>query len=156
MPPTPTTRATPIGEMLEDGFSTLVTIETDTNIGFWEKSVQPSGPDGGDSIPITTMHNTTVHTKAPRSLVDITDTTITAAFDPSCLVDAMASINVEGTITITYPDGAQYAFFGYLKSIVPQEMSEGEQPEAEVTIVATNRDPSTKVEAVPTLTGGGS
>lgn len=154
--PSPTARATPEGLKLDDGFSTLVTIGAtvgaDTDIKLWEKTVTPPGVDGGDAIETTTMHNTTWRTMTPRSLVTLTEMTFNAAYDPDVYDEVVAMINVETTITVTFPDGSTLAFFGFLKSFDPGECAEGTQPEATVTIVPTNFDSANDVEAAPLMT----
>jgi hypothetical protein len=62
-----------------------------------------------------------------------------------------ALINNETTITVHFPDGSTLAFYGYLKTFEPQEMTEGEQPEAECEFVVTNWDPANRVEAGPVM-----
>jgi hypothetical protein len=150
--PTPTARVAPAGIKLKDGFPTKITLAADTNIEFWEKQVKPPGIDGGDAVVQTTMHNTTWRTSAPRSLRTLTDMTTTVAYDPLCYTSILAAINREDTITVTFPDGSTLCFYGYLKMFDPGELVEGTQPEATITIVPTNFDPSGKVEAAPVLT----
>lgn len=140
--PLPTTRSTPAGRMLEDGYQSLVTFEADPDVALWEKTVQPPGLDGGDKIDVTTMHNTALRTYAPRSLQEMTDSQITGAYDPRLYPMIRALINVPTTITVLFPNGDTIAFFGYLKSFEPSELQEGEQPTATFMIVATNRDSS--------------
>lgn len=150
--PTPSARVAPTGIHLEDGFSTLITLATDTNIELWEKTVKPPGIDGGDSIPQTTMHNTAWRTMAPRQLKTLTETTTTCAYDPLIYTSILASVNIPTTITVTFPDGTTLAFYGYLQKFEPSDLKEGEQPEATVTITPTNYDPVNHVEAAPVLT----
>jgi hypothetical protein len=61
------------------------------------------------------------------------------------------AINVNDEITVTFSDGSTLAFWGFLKSFEPSENTEGEQPEAEITIFPTNVDNS-GAEQVPVLT----
>jgi len=150
--PSASARTTPTGDMLENGFSTLITIASDVDIDFWEKTVQPPGLDGGDSVDVTTMHNTTWRTRAPSALVDLTESTATAAYDPAVYDQIVAIINTETTITITFPDGSTLAFYGYLRTFEPGDNAEGENPEATVTITPTNRDLSTGTEEEPVYT----
>ena len=138
--PTPTTRVTPDGIKLDDGYQTLVTFEADTNISFWEKSINPPGLDGGETNDTTTMHNVTYRTSAPRALKTMTEMTITAAYDPDLYDEALALINVETVITVTFPDGSTLAFWGYLRVFAPSEVAEGSQPECSLTIQPTNQD----------------
>ncbi len=139
-------RLTPAGKLLKDGYQTLIAMSLDADVSFWEKTVQPPGLDGGDEIDITTMHNTTLRTRAPRSLATMTNMEITAAYDPRLFEQILAVLNLEQTITVIFPNGDKLSFYGFLKNFEPQEVSEGEQPEANLTIVPTNRDPNTGAE----------
>jgi hypothetical protein len=150
--PAATVRSDPTGRMLEDGYRSLITFAADTNIELWEKSVTPPGIDGGDAVDITTMHNDTVRTKAPRSLKDYTDATAVCAYDPSAYTALQALINVRTTVTVTFPDGSTLAFFGFLRSAEFGDLVEGEHPEVTVTITPTNWDYTNDVEAAPVLT----
>lgn len=147
--PANTTRATPVGVKLNDGFSTLIAFAADSDVSFWEKTVTPPGIDGGDAIETTTMHNTTWRSMAARALRTLTDASTTVAYDPVVYDQIVALINVEGAITVKFPNGDTLDFFGYLKDFIPQENVEGEQPEAQVTIVPTNIDPTDGTEAAP-------
>ena len=147
--PTTSTRSTPGGIALGDGYQTLIAFASDLDIEFFEKSVTPPGFDGGDAVDITTMHNTTYRTKVSRSLIDLTDAGIVVAYDPLVLDSIVALINIEGSITVNHSNGDKWDFFGFLKSFVPSEVSEGSQPEATVVIVVTNYDPVNNVEAGP-------
>tara|TARA_R110000824_G_scaffold172434_1_gene350260 strand:+ start:809 stop:1276 length:468 start_codon:yes stop_codon:yes gene_type:complete len=147
-------RTTPGGTMLKDGYSTKVGFENDLNVEFWEKTVSPSGYDGGDKIDITTMWNATVRTHAARSLYDATDGSITVAYDPIAITSIKALINVEGIITYTFPDGTTDSRYGYLKSFEPQELSEGSHPEASISIAHTNRHNTTDAEEAGTIVDG--
>lgn len=149
--PSPATRVDPVGIKLKDGYRTLITLSADTDVSFWEKSVKPPAYDGGDPIDQTTMHNDTVRTKAPRSLIDIGVVSGRAAFDPAVKTQILALLNVETTVTIRYSDGSTEACYGYLRLFDTQEMVEGTQPEANFEIVVTNWDPTNKVEAVPAI-----
>lgn len=139
------------GIPLPDGYQSLVTFETDADIELWEKTVTPPGIDGGDAVESTTMHNTTWRTFHPRNLKTLTEHSFTAAYDPDVYDQIVALCNVETTITVLFPDGSTLAFYGYLKNFEPSEMSEGEQPEATVTVQPTNWDHVNDVEAGPTV-----
>lgn len=150
--PTPTTRATPAGIMLDDGHSTKITIAADTDISFWERTVQPPGIDGGDAIDQTTMHSVTWRIMRARALKTLTECQATVGYDPNVYNNLLPIINLETTITITFPDLSTLAFYGFLKSFEPTDNTEGEVPEATITITPTNFDPTNKVEAGPVLT----
>lgn len=150
--PTPSTRTTPGGIKLKDGFSTKITFAADTDVSFWEKTVKPPGIDGGDAIEQTTMHNIAWRDMAPRQLRTLTESTTEVAYDPKVYTQIVELINRETTITVRFPDGSTLAFYGFLKGFEANDLSEGEQPTATVTIVPTNFDPTNDVEAAPVLT----
>lgn len=149
--PTLTARSDPGGIFLCDGYRTLIAFAADPDVSFWEKTVQPPGLDGGDAIDTTTMHNDDLRTKCARSLLDVTDGQATVAYDPAVLDQAYALINTETSVTWHFPDGSTYTAYAYLQKFEPQELQEGEQPEASITIVITNYDPVNHVEAAPVL-----
>jgi len=138
--------------MLEDGYQSLVTIAADTNIDFWEKTSQPPGLDGGEPIPITTMHNVLYRTFVARELITLTPISFTAAYDPAVYDQILAVLNVHTTITVSFSDGSTIAFYGYLQKFEAAALVEGTQPEATITIVPTNYDPVNHVEAGPVVT----
>lgn len=150
--PSTTARTTPPGIVLEDGFSATIAFERDPDVNFWEKTVSPPGIDGGDAIATTTMHNTLWRTMAARSLQTLTEMTTKVAYDPVVYSEILALVNQPGSITVHFPDGSTLDFFGYLRLFEPDDLTEGEQPEATVTITPTNTDPSDSTEAAPVLT----
>lgn len=150
--PTPTARQTPAGIRLTDGFSTKVTFAADPDVSLWERTVKPPGVDGGDAIETSTMHQTAWRTMAARALKTLTESTFTAAYDPNCYNQLISLINVETTITVTFPDGSTLAFFGFLRAFEPNELQEGEMPDAQVSITPTNEDPAAHTEQAPVLT----
>lgn len=151
-PPATTARIAPAGIKLDDGFSTQVAFAKDANVSFWEKTVQPPGLDGGDAIETTTMFNAAWRTMGARQLKTLTEASIVAAYDPDVYNNILALVNVEGDITVHFPDGSTLDFFGYLRVFEPQDCEEGAQPEANITIQPTNFDPVNFVEAAPVLT----
>lgn len=150
--PATTARTTPAGSHLKNGHPTLIAFAADPDVSFWEKTVQPPGLDGGDPIDQTTMHNDTYRTMAPRSLITMTEFQVVAAYDPAVIDQILALINVEGAITVHHPDGSTEDFFGFLRQFERSEHTEGEQPEATITIVPTNVDPSDDSEAAVNYT----
>ncbi len=152
MAPPTTARQTPSGIKMDDGFSTKIAFAADPDISFWEKTVQPPGIDGGDAVETSTMHNEEWRTMSPRQLKTLTDSSVTAAYDPNLYNSILNLINVETAVTVHFPDGSTLDFYGYLQKFEPSDNSEGEQPEATITIVPTNQVPSTGAEASPVLT----
>jgi len=151
--PVTTARGTPVGVNLGDGFSTKIAFSLDADILLWEKTVQPTGLDGGDMIDVTTMHNVTYRTMRPRALITLTEHTFVAAYDPVVYDQIIAILNVEGDITLHFPDTDTLDFFGVLRLFIPSEHSEGSQPEATVTVTPTNVDPISGDEEGPVMTG---
>lgn len=144
-----TNRQTPAGTKLDDGFSIKIAFAADPDVSLWEKTVTPPGVDGGDKIATTTQHNVAWRTYAARALKELLDGSFNAAYDPEVYDQVVAIVNVEGEITIHFPDGSKLVFYGYLKSFVPAALTEGEQPTADCTIVCTNKNPNTGAEAGP-------
>lgn len=149
--PTVTARQAPTGIRLDEGHPTFITFAADPDVSFWEKTVTPPGLDGGDPVDTTTMHNTRWRTRGARVLITLTDSGTTVAYDPLFYSQALALVNVETSITVTFPDGTTYSFYGFLRTFEPQEISEGEQPEANISITPTNKDPVTGDEEDPVL-----
>jgi hypothetical protein len=130
----------------------LITFARAPAIKLWEVSVKPIGFDGGEKIKLSNMHNTSLHTFAPRKLKMLTDATMKVFYDPAALVTLLDTIlNMKDTITERYSDGSTYAYFGVMNKFERDEHQEGEVPTATVSFFATNRD-SSGVEQVPVLT----
>lgn len=154
--PTPTARVTPDGTKLKDGYQTLFTFEDAPDVALWEKTVKPFGLDGGDMIDITTMHNETLRTFWPRSLITLTEGSFTAAYDPAVVQTLISDVlNVPQAITAHYPDGSSDTFYGALTKFERGDHKEGEFPEATCTVVPTNTDPDTDEEELPVYTPPG-
>lgn len=150
--PIATTRLAPGGIPLKDGYQALITLALDTDISFWEKSVQPPSVDGGEPIDSTTMHNTKMRTFTPRSLITLGDVTSSVEYDPNVYNQIMDVINVPTTITVEWGDGSSIAFYGYLQKFEPESLEEGSPPLATVTIVPTNWDATANTEEEPVIT----
>lgn len=150
-PPTRVELGAPTGIKLEDGFSSRYAFNANENVSFWEKEVTPPGLDLGDAIGTSTMQNLQYRTKAKRQLIDVTDGSITVAYNPlafSEIVTMMSAADGDA-ITIWWPDLSNLTFFGFLKSFEPQGLTEGGHPESSVVIVVTNWDPVNDIEAGP-------
>ena len=134
-------RGTPTGTMLNNGYQSLVAFTDNATLGVWEKEVTAPGLDNGDKVDITTMHNATYKTFAASALVEVTDSSMTVAYDPatlSALVLLLTTAPVNQVISYHFPDGSSWDVFGYLKSFTPESLSNGSQPQASVTIIHTN------------------
>ncbi len=149
--PSATARQTPAGIKMDEGHGTKITFARNPSISFWEKSVQPPGIDGGDAVETKTMFNTQWETMSPSVLMKMTEGKVTAAYDPNLYSSILQLININDVCTVRFPDGSTLAFWGYLQKFEPSELKSGEQPEADITIMPTNRDNS-GVEQAPVLT----
>lgn len=141
---------------IDDGYRTLIEF-SEVDITFaWEKSITPPGIDGGGSIDITTMRNgdgtTGWRTFAPKALKTLTESTATVTYDPEMYDQCLGNLQVNQLITITFPDGATLAFWGWLDTFKPGELTEGKQATAEITIMPSNWDEDTGLEVAPVLT----
>jgi hypothetical protein len=90
------------------------------------------------------MDNTAWRTAAVKQLKSLTDLGLTVAYDPAiyAVADLGAAIGVHQEFTITFPDDSTLKFWGAMRSFDPGDVSEGEQPEADVVIVPTLRNGS--------------
>ncbi len=126
---------------LDDGFATTISLANGTTL--FEKSVTPPGLDGGGSIDTTTMRNTLYRTMSPKSLITLSECSVTVAYDPAAYTTLIGALNTNQIITVTFPDASTIAFWGWLNSFTPGENTEGEQPTAEITIIPSNHDNAT-------------
>lgn len=149
--PTPTARQTPGGLKLEDGFPSKITFSADPDISLFEITTKPPGIDYGDKINTTTMHNNARRTYALRKLYDVTDSSLTCAYDPAVYTQILAMRGVKQTITQTFADGSTICDYGAIKSFEPGDMKEGEMPTATVVINYLGTD-SSGAEQAPVVT----
>ena len=143
----------PINRRIDDGFSTIITLQVPTTIDFWEKEVTPPGWDGGGANDTTTMRNLYYRTQSPKKLKKMSDASVTVSYNPAVLADIESAININQQITVTFPDGDTFEFWGWLNSFKPNQIKEGEQPTAQIEIMASMQDNS-RVETSPTFTAG--
>lgn len=138
---------------LDDGYQTLITF-ADGALEVYEKEVQPPGIQGGGEIDTTTHNNATWRTKSPKSLKQMDPTSHTVAFDTAIYASIVAQINSNQLITVTLPNGATIAFWGWIDEFTPNAFVEGEQPTAEMTIIPSLVNDS-GVETAPVYTAPG-
>lgn len=126
-----------IGKNAFEPSGTTMTITTgNTTWSVFGVGITPPAWDGGDAIDITTLGNTEFRTKMAQTLKDIGECSFSCHYDPS--VFASAPINQNGTITITIPNWGALTFYGYLRSLTPQELVVGDAAKMDGTIVVTN------------------
>ena len=136
---TTTARDTPPGDKLPDGFGVKIAFAADPDVNFWEVTVTPPGREGGEPVDQTTMWNEKWMTALPQMLQSLTPAAAEGAYDPEMLDEIDELINVNGWITIHFPDGAKYNFAGYLKTATPTALAKGQQPRISFTIQPTNQ-----------------
>lgn len=145
--PTPTPPQRPIGTYLTDGFSTLVTFANNPTIQLWitlEGGVKAGGFDTEGPIKIGTMHAKRMRVMAAKKLVTHQPTTLTCFYDPAVMTPLViigGQLGLETTITLTFPDGSSWAFYGYLNKFEVSDHKEGTAPTASCEIIAISRDP---------------
>jgi hypothetical protein len=151
--PTPVARIVPVGWKMPDGYQTLVAFQRSPQINLWEKTVKPPGANAGGGIDTTTMLNSKYRTRANKHLITLDDLSFRAAYDPDVYIDILTNIlNWTQAISVIFPDHSSLTFWGFLDKFEPQEHKEGDMPEADCTIIVTNTDPITFVEAGPVFT----
>jgi len=138
---------------IDDGHPTYIDFENAPSQGLliWEKEVTPPGLDGGGPNDTTTMRNVSWRTRAPKHLISLTAGSFTAAYDPEAFEILLDQLNVNQLITVTFPNGDTYAFYGWLNNFTPNTVVEGEQPTATCSIEPSNQNAS-GVETDPVYT----
>jgi len=135
---------------LDDGFSTTLSFEDDTDVQMAEITVTPPGVDGGGGIDITTMQNSAFRTMAPKSLKTLSPVSATVSYDVDFYTEILSMVNANQLITVNFPGAKTVAFYGFINSFTPSEVAEGEQPRAELEIIVTNVNDS-GVETGPVI-----
>lgn len=146
--PVPVPPVLPNTTYMTDGYQTLFTFTNNPAIGLWvslEGGLKPGGLDTEGPIKIGTMHARRMRIMAAKKLVTHQPTTMTCFYSPAVLPALFAQLGLQTTITITFPDGSTWAFFGYLNKFEPGDNKEGNAPTATCEIVAISRDPSLAV-----------
>ena len=152
--PTPSARGIPDGVRLKDGFRSVVTFELNPTIAIFEREVTPPGIDGREPIDTMTMHTNRWMTKHPRQLLEMTNGSISFAYDPKVYDDILDLINQVTVVTHTFSNGDRLSYWGFLKAFKPESHGEGKMPMASGELIPTNEDPNTNTEEDPVFTPG--
>lgn len=134
---------------MDDGFATLITLANLPSVNLYEKEVTPPGLSGGGKIDTTTMRNSSWRTGAAKQLKTLSPVTAVVAYASDAYEDIMAQVNVNQLITLTFPDSATIAFYGFINEFTPGNNMEGEQPTATLTIEPTLTHVTTGAETDP-------
>jgi len=148
----PTAASKAANTPLENGFSTRIAMGNAPGVALWEVSVTPPSLEGGDPIDGTDMYSERWMRKCVPALIEMGLLTATAKYSPQFLSVANTVINDPTNITVWFPDGSSWTFWGWLKSFTPGELVEGEKPTATVEYVISNNDPTTGTEEDPIYT----
>src|SRR5207253_1537103 len=112
--------ATPANQKrLDDGFSTLITLENIPDVKLFEKEVTPPAMQAGGPIETTTMRNIAVRTAAPKKLKNLGPVNSTCAYATDALSSIYAQLGVNQRITVTFPDGSRWRYWGWLDAFTP-------------------------------------
>jgi hypothetical protein len=136
-----------------DGHSTIIAFLSFPAINFKEKTMTPPGYDGGGPNDTTNMRNLVVRTKQPKKLITLDTTTANVFYDADQLLAILGMINVLQVIRVTFPDGNNITFYGWLDKFKHGEHKEGEPAIATCTIEPSNQTVM-GVENVPVFAKG--
>lgn len=121
-----------------------------------EVSITPPSIASGGEINVTTHRNGTWRTKSPKILKEFGECSFSAVYDPAQVGTMLTSVGDNQQITVTFANSDTLVFYGYIDSFSPGEITEGELPTADVTIVVTNQDGEANApgsETAPVFTG---
>jgi hypothetical protein len=136
---------------LDDGFSTIITFTNIPTIKLYEKEITPPGYSAGGATETTTMRNTTYRTASPKKLKTLKAMSVTVAYATDALIPILGQVGVNQLITVTFPDGSTFAFYGWVDEFTPNALTEGAQPTAVLAVVCGNLN-SSGVETAPVYT----
>ena len=127
---------------ITDGSGTTLTWATSSSFVVSKTEIKPYGLDGGGRVETTTLENTIWETASPKKLKKCTALTFEGLFDPALL--AAAPVNVNDTITITYPDGSHDVVRGWLDKWEPGTIKVGDKTTCSGTIEISNQNGGTE------------
>lgn len=136
---------------IDDGFPTRVSFAQAPSAPFYAKTVTPPGMSMGGPNDTSTMENEEWRTMAPKKLKKMDPMTLTAAYDPAVYADLVPALGVNDEVTVTFPDLDTLVFWGWIDEFKPNEIKEGEQPTASVTVICSNQNDA-KEEIAPVYT----
>ena len=129
-------------ELMDDGYKISIAFGTSTITMFQIETGTPPSISGGGAKSTTTHSNTAWRTKAPKHLKEAGPMNLTVQYDPQLIDEIMDSLQVNQSITVTFPNGDTLVVWGWLEEFSPGEMAEGEVPTADIVIEISNRNGS--------------
>lgn len=136
-----------------DGKGTQISLGSNS---LQEVSITPPSISSGGEINTTTHRNGTWRTKSPKILKEFGEVSFSAVYDPAQVGTMLTSVGTNQEITVTFADSTTLVFYGYIDSFSPGEITEGELPTADVTIIPTLQDGTASApgsETAPTFSG---
>lgn len=123
---------------LKNGFRSLITFSSNSNIKLWEKSVTPPGFDTGAMVPLGSLQNQLFRIYKPSDLITVTECRVLVAYDTEVISDILSLCENGDSeiITVTFPNSRRWSYPGCLQKFMPNELSDGMQPTALATIAA--------------------
>tara|TARA_R110000744_G_scaffold48100_2_gene105435 strand:- start:1145 stop:1594 length:450 start_codon:yes stop_codon:yes gene_type:complete len=130
-----------LANIVMDGQSTTISIDDDD---LQVISMSPPSISSGGEIDVTTMDNVAWRTKAPKKLKELGEISFSALYDPAKIGDFLGTgvdgVGYNKSIVITFADTTTLTFWGWVDSFAPSEISEGEAPTVDVTIIVSNHN----------------
>jgi len=126
-------------DIVMDGQSTTISLDSAT---LQVISLSPPSISSGGEIDVTTMDNADWRTKAPKKLHELGEVSFSALYDPAQIGTHLSGVGVNKSIVITFADATTLTFYGWVDSFSPSEISEGEAPTVDVTIIVSNQNGS--------------
>ncbi len=147
-----TSRTTPTGYKLPEGFRAFVAYSLRNAVDVWEVEVSPAGMEAAE-IDTSTQHSTKWRTKWISALVNSTDVPFTAGYNPDAMDDLMFLCGAQsGSFTVQMPQNTKYSYWGGMKTLGFQPLKAGQFPLVNITNCVTNWDTANRVEAGPAVT----
>ena len=127
---------------LLDGSGTQISLANGTTL--WEVGINLPTMEGGGGVETTTLRNTTMRTRKPKTLKNLSEASFSAQYDDAHAATIYSAINTNQEITITWPDASTLKFWGWVDSVSFGEIVQGEAPTVDITIVCSNQDSETE------------
>src|SRR5438046_1623907 len=111
----------PKGKQLEEGWPFAITFASNPGITLWPEDIKmPGVKTAGNAIMTSTQFNREVETKAPPGLKEMTDADMSCSFNSASIADVYDQVGRRDAITITWPDGYAYVFWGFMETAEPE------------------------------------
>jgi len=135
-----TTRQAPAEAKLEDGWQTNIIFSDDPDISIYEDSIQAPGIELPELIDTTTQLNVAWQTFAIHSLKRLTESNVTAGYAAASYPQLIAMIGTLQAVTIHFPNDYEMAFWGVLRSALPNALERAGFPTVALLVGCTNTD----------------